>query len=66
MTGDLSYSVVYDEDGDPYILRSDGVGLSANVFDDMLELSKQNPEFFEHWISLMENYLFIAPAPQEA
>jgi hypothetical protein len=63
---EISYSVVYDDDGEPYILRSDGVGLSANVFDDMMELNKQNPDFFEHWIALMETYLFLVPPPGDA
>lgn len=63
---ELSYTVVYDEEGEPFILRSDGVGISASVFDGLLDLSKQNPEFFENWIGLMENYLFVAPAVGEA
>lgn len=63
---EFSYSVVYDEDGEAYLLRSDGLGLSINLFDDMLELSRQNPDFFEHWVSLMEAYLFTSSPPGEA
>jgi len=63
---EISYSVVYDENGDAYILRSDGMGLSVNLFDDMLELNRQNPQFFEHWVALMESYLFLVPPPEEA
>lgn len=63
---ELSYSVVYDEDGEAYLLRSDGLGLSINLFDDIIELSRQNPDFFEHWVSLMEAYLFTSSVPGEA
>jgi hypothetical protein len=63
---DYSYEIVNDEDGDMFIVRNDGVGLSMDIFNDMLELSKQNPEFFDHWIALMESYLFLVPPPGEA
>lgn len=65
-TIDYSYEIVPAEDGELFLLRSDGVGLSISVFDGMLELSRQNPSFFDHWIGLMETYLFLVPPPEEA
>jgi len=60
------FEVVENDDGGLYIVDEEGRGIQADVVLMMFELHKQNPRFFESWLELAENYLFVGPDVTEA
>lgn len=60
------FDVVEHDDGVVYIVDEEGRGLQAEILLMMFELHKQNPRFFESWVELAENYLFVGPDVTEA
>lgn len=55
-----------DEDGDYYIYRDERHAVPVEVLDLLLEVQKQNPEFFHHWMSMAVSYVMVGNSVVEA
>lgn len=55
-----------DSDGDYYIFQDERYGMPVALLELIFELQKQNPEFYEHWVSLAATYVMVGNSVTEA
>lgn len=63
---ELNLSIGMDEDGDYYFFKDQTSALPVQFVELILELQKQNPEFYRHWASLATNYVLVGNSVAEA
>jgi len=62
----MEFELAELDDGEIVVSHEDGRYFNAGVINMMFELHRQNPEFYEHWVALAENYVLVGPAVAEA
>ncbi|MCA1800157.1 MAG: hypothetical protein LC650_02540 [Actinobacteria bacterium] len=63
---DLSYEFEEIDDGSMVVSCSDGRYFDAGLIAMLFDLHNQNPEFFQNWIALAENYVLVGNSVGEA
>jgi len=62
----MDFEIEEMEDGQMAFVADDGSYVDVSIVSMIFELHRQNPEFYEHWIALANNYLFVGPVVGEA